>query len=78
MVIDPRDAGRVIADPQRHLPGRGAWITPDLAALEKAEKRRAIARALRAPHDVDTSHVYDFVAAHYASAQSSTKGKTTH
>ena len=41
VVADPDDPGRVIADPARCLPGRGAWITPTLEALELAEQRRA-------------------------------------
>lgn len=58
-VLDPEDpsSGRVLADPRRHLPGRGAWITPDIPALELAEKRRAFKRAFRTSNTVDTTQV---------------------
>lgn len=29
------------------MPGRGAWLHPDLGCLETAERRRALGRALR-------------------------------
>ncbi|HKM24087.1 MAG TPA: YlxR family protein, partial [Corynebacterium sp.] len=47
VVLDPRDPTRLLADPGRRLPGRGAWITPDVTALELAEQRRAFGRAFR-------------------------------
>lgn len=63
VVIDPDDDGRrrVVADPARSLPGRGAWITPDLAALELAERHRAFGRALRTSAPVDTSELRAFL-----------------
>ena len=67
MVVDPQDIKRIIPDPQRQLPGRGAWITPDLGALELAEKRRAIPRALKVPVDADTSEVHIYLEALAAS-----------
>lgn len=64
VVADPEDpsSGRVIADPQRRLPGRGAWLTPTLEALEQAEKRRVFGRALRMSTPVDTGHVRTYLA----------------
>lgn len=47
----------VVADPHRRLPGRGAWLSPDLGALELAESKRAFNRALRVPGSVDTEPV---------------------
>ncbi|NLE72884.1 MAG: YlxR family protein [Actinomycetales bacterium] len=43
------DAGQVraVVDTRRVLPGRGAWVHADPRCLELAERRRAIARALR-------------------------------
>lgn len=40
--------GEVVADPEKRLPGRGAWLhdSPECRAL--AARRRAFARALRA------------------------------
>ncbi|QCB28674.1 YlxR family protein [Corynebacterium endometrii] len=65
VVISPDDPERrtVVADPDRRLPGRGAWIYPDLAAYELAEKRRAFARALRVSTPLDTGHVREFLEA---------------
>lgn len=63
-VIDPTDSARVIADPARRLPGRGAWISPTWEAFELAEKRRAFGRALRVSTPVDVSHVREYIAEH--------------
>ena len=63
VVVDSADptGRRVVADPLRRLPGRGAWITPDLTALELAERTRAFRRALRLSTDVDTGHVREYL-----------------
>ena len=52
----------IVPDPQRSMPGRGCWITPTLAALELAEKRNAIGRALRVSAPVDTGPVRKYLA----------------
>ena len=62
VVVDPEDPTRVIADPGRSLPGRGAWITPSLEAFELAESRRAFGRALRVSAQVDASNVREYIA----------------
>ena len=36
-------------DPERMLPGRGAWLHPDLECFALATARRGFDRALRAP-----------------------------
>ncbi|WP_083372432.1 YlxR family protein [Paraoerskovia marina] len=45
----------LVPDVRRSLPGRGAWIHADLACLDRAEKRRSFARALRVTTPVDVS-----------------------
>lgn len=56
-------AGRVdgvltlLPDPRARLPGRGAWVHPDLACLDLAERRRAFPRALRLQGQVEVSAV---------------------
>ncbi|MDO5032468.1 YlxR family protein [Corynebacterium sp.] len=64
VVIDPDDptGTRVVPDPMRRLPGRGAWIRPDLEAYELAERTRAFRRALRSTTPVDTGHVREYLA----------------
>ncbi|MFH5822510.1 YlxR family protein [Georgenia sp. AZ-5] len=45
---------RVVVDPGRSAPGRGAWLHPSRECLDLALRRRAIPRALRAAGPVDT------------------------
>lgn len=40
-------ASLVVPDARRRLPGRGAWLHPDLKCVSLAQRRRAFARALR-------------------------------
>jgi predicted RNA-binding protein YlxR (DUF448 family) len=43
------EAGGVTLDNRRRLPGRGAWVHPTRTCIETATRRRAWARALKAP-----------------------------
>ncbi|MEG3614920.1 MULTISPECIES: YlxR family protein [Isoptericola] len=54
------DAQRVVVDVRGCLPGRGAWLHEDLACWERAVRRRAVPRALRAdgPVDLDPVRAY--------------------
>lgn len=52
---------RIVPDPGRRLPGRGAWITATVDAYETAVQRRAFARALKVPPETDTSQVREFL-----------------
>jgi predicted RNA-binding protein YlxR (DUF448 family) len=45
-------SGRLVADPARRAPGRGAYTCPRLACFERAVARRAFQRTLREPVDV--------------------------
>ena len=47
----------VVVDLARRLPGRGAWLHPELRCLDLAERRRAFARALRFSGSVDSREV---------------------
>ncbi|HXP19378.1 MAG TPA: YlxR family protein [Streptosporangiaceae bacterium] len=40
--------GEIVADPAARRPGRGAYLHPSSDCLERARRRRAIPRALRA------------------------------
>ena len=53
----------VVPDPRHRAPGRGAWLHPDLACVELAQRRRAFGRALRVAGTIDASPVHEFVAA---------------
>ncbi|MDO5075763.1 YlxR family protein [Corynebacterium sp.] len=64
VVLDPEQPGVAIPDPGRRLPGRGAWITPTIQALDLAEARRAFGRALRAATSVDAGPVRKYLAGH--------------
>ncbi|WP_328413233.1 YlxR family protein [Nocardia sp. NBC_00403] len=45
----------IVPDPQRRLPGRGAWLHPVSVCLTAAERRRAFGRALRVSGHLDIS-----------------------
>nr|WP_246297233.1 YlxR family protein [Janibacter cremeus] len=47
VVTDDRGPTTAIPDPRRRVPGRGAWLHPDIACLEFAVRRRAFSRAFR-------------------------------
>lgn len=53
MRVVARD-GRVVVDTAARLPGRGAWVHPDMGCIENAVKRKAFGRALRLTA-IDTS-----------------------
>lgn len=59
------DIAVVVPDPGKVLPGRGASITPTVAAVELAHTRRAFARALKVSAPVDISRVAAWVAQHH-------------
>ena len=53
----------VVPDPRHRAPGRGAWLHPDPACVELAQRRRAFGRALRVAGAIDASPVHEHVAA---------------
>ncbi|MGH3793894.1 MAG: YlxR family protein [Pseudonocardiaceae bacterium] len=53
--------GALAPDPQRRLPGRGAWLHPDTGCLRLAERRRAFSRALRIAGVLDSAAVHTFL-----------------
>ena len=54
----------VVVDVRHRLPGRGAWVHPQLACIETATRRKAWSRALKVPGLlVDPVQVFQHVAA---------------
>lgn len=49
--------GELVPDVRRRLPGRGAYVHPDPACLDLAERRKAFPRALRATGPLDATRV---------------------
>jgi len=54
---------RLLPDPSRRLPGRGAHLHPDPACFALAERRRAFGRALRVTGVLDTTPLHEYLAA---------------
>jgi len=51
--------GRAVPDPARRLPGRGAHLHPTTQCLERAERTRALPRALRVAGTLDTTALHE-------------------
>ncbi len=51
----------VVPDPRRRLGGRGAWLHPEPACLDLAERRKAFPRALRRSGPLGTGALRTFV-----------------
>ncbi len=54
--------GEVVADPAARRPGRGAYLHPSQDCLERARRRRAIARALRATGSLSDGGLVSYLA----------------
>ena len=59
LVLTP--SGELDVDVRAVRPGRGAWIHPDPACLDLAERRRAAPRALRTGGPLDVARVRGFL-----------------
>ncbi|MFT4128155.1 MAG: DUF448 domain-containing protein [Gordonia sp. (in: high G+C Gram-positive bacteria)] len=55
VVSDVGDGPRIVVDLAKTRPGRGAWLHADADCVSAAVRRRAVARALRAPSLTVTS-----------------------
>jgi predicted RNA-binding protein YlxR (DUF448 family) len=51
----------IVPDAASRLPGRGAYLHPRLACLERAQRRKAFARALRLPATLPARKVAEFL-----------------
>jgi uncharacterized protein len=52
----------IVPDVTMRLPGRGAYLHPSLACLERAQRRKAFARALRLPAALPAGKVAEYLA----------------
>ena len=66
---------QVMVDERGRLPGRGAWLHPRVACVERALARQALGRALRVPAQVDTTPVQEWWAMHDAAASTDAADK---
>jgi len=48
-------------DPQARLPGRGAYLHPNLACLDLARRRRAFSRALRTAGSLSSTGLAEYL-----------------
>ena len=53
--------GEIVPDTASRLPGRGAYLHPRLACLERAQRRKAFARALRLPAILPAGKVAEYL-----------------
>ena len=53
----------IVPDAAGRLPGRGAYLHPSLACLERAQRRRAFPRALRLSAALPDGKVAEYLAA---------------
>src|SRR6516165_4171836 len=51
----------IVPDPQARQPGRGAYLHPSQACFERAQRRRAFPRALRAQGSLDTAPLASYL-----------------
>jgi predicted RNA-binding protein YlxR (DUF448 family) len=54
-------SGALVPDVDRRLPGRGAYLHPTWECLDRAERRRALTRALRVPGPADPQAVRSLI-----------------
>ncbi|MFL6113839.1 MAG: YlxR family protein [Catenulispora sp.] len=70
VVAEGPSGPRIVPDPRRRLPGRGASLHRERACLDLAQRRRAFPRALRIPGPLDLAPLVEYVAQHARMAQS--------
>jgi uncharacterized protein len=66
--------GELIPDLGARLPGRGAYLHPSLACLERAQRRKAFSRALRLPAAPSAGRVAEYLASVAGCASGGTDG----
>ncbi|HEX6755085.1 MAG TPA: YlxR family protein [Mycobacteriales bacterium] len=62
VVVDGPSGSRLVPDPRRRSPGRGASLHPVAGCLDLAERRRAFGRALRVTGALDAAALREYVA----------------
>ncbi|HXL60439.1 MAG TPA: YlxR family protein [Mycobacterium sp.] len=77
VAVDGNGEQAVTVDSARKLPGRGAWLHPELACLDAAIRRRAFVRALRITGSPDITAVLEHVGAGSSTDALDTPGERT-
>jgi uncharacterized protein len=70
VAVEGPSGPRIVPDPRRRLPGRGASVHRERACLDLAQRRRAFGRALRIPVPFDLTPLVEYIAQHPRMAQS--------
>ncbi|HYT10851.1 MAG TPA: YlxR family protein [Mycobacteriales bacterium] len=68
VVVDGPSGLRLVPDPRRRSPGRGASLHLATGCLDLAERRRAFGRALRVTGVLDAAALREYVAQHVPDA----------
>ncbi|MCL2466451.1 MAG: YlxR family protein [Micrococcales bacterium] len=76
LVTDNAGSPATALDEAARLPGRGAWLHPDLDCLALAQRRKAFGRALRHAGPLDT-HALDEAVAQVVAARAPSAGPHT-
>jgi predicted RNA-binding protein YlxR (DUF448 family) len=53
----------IVPDPRAEMPGRGAYLHPSRGCWERAQRRRALTRALRLPGPLGTGRIAGYLEA---------------
>ncbi|MCL2423275.1 MAG: YlxR family protein [Micrococcales bacterium] len=77
LVDDGTGSPGLVLDEAARLPGRGAWLHPDLDCLALAVRRKAFGRALRHAGPLDTGALEQAVAQVVAARESGAGPNTT-
>ncbi|MQA24196.1 MAG: DUF448 domain-containing protein [Micromonosporaceae bacterium] len=61
VAVEHESGYRLVPDPTRRRPGRGAHLHPDPACLAQAERRRAFGRAFRVTGVIDIASLREHI-----------------
>jgi uncharacterized protein len=59
----------IVADPPARMPGRGAYLHPSQGCWQRAQRRRAVPRALRLPGPLGYGRLAEYLAKSYPGSE---------